>query len=136
MYVSYLCFILKKTIFFIRSSSIAFSSVLALWPTINLEVKLDNALTFDSNVNWLAKDFLFFLNLCWLSLLFHSRHDFKPPSQKQNKNSFLRLQLVQNALAQLITSERWYQPITPVLASLHWLPIQFGVNFKFFLLVF
>ncbi|KAF7662572.1 hypothetical protein LDENG_00232880, partial [Lucifuga dentata] len=34
------------------------------------------------------------------------------------------LQLVQNAAARLLTKTRKYDHITPVLASLHWLPVQ------------
>ncbi len=35
------------------------------------------------------------------------------------------LQLVQNAAACLLTGKRKYNHITPILASLHWLPVRF-----------
>ena len=50
--------------------------------------------------------------------------------------SLKRLQLVQNAAARLLTSTRKRDHITPVLASLHWLPVKFRVVFKVLLFVF
>ena len=47
-----------------------------------------------------------------------------------------RLQLVQNAAARMITKTRKREHITPVLASLHWLPVVFRIDFKILLLVF
>lgn len=47
-----------------------------------------------------------------------------------NSTSIHRLQLVQNAAARLLTSTRRHEHITPVLASLHWLPITFRIDFK------
>lgn len=45
-----------------------------------------------------------------------------------------RLQLVLNASARLLTGIRKKQYVTPILASLHWLPLQFRIDFK--LLIF
>jgi hypothetical protein len=47
-----------------------------------------------------------------------------------------RLQLVQNAAARLLTGKRRYDHITPVLASLHWLPVVFRIQFKILLFTF
>ncbi len=47
-----------------------------------------------------------------------------------------RVQLVQNAVARLLTGKRQRDHITPVLASPHWLPISFRIQFKILLLVF
>ena len=47
-----------------------------------------------------------------------------------------RLQLVQNAAARLLTGKRKFDHISPVLASLHWLPVAFRIDFKILLLVF
>ena len=47
-----------------------------------------------------------------------------------------RLQLVQNAAARLLTGKRRYDHITPVLASLHWLPVVFRIKFKILLFTF
>ena len=46
------------------------------------------------------------------------------------------LQLVQNSAARLLTGERKRDHITAVLASLHWLPVRFGINIKFLLLLY
>ena len=40
------------------------------------------------------------------------------------------LQLVQNAAARILTRTKHFEHITPVLASLHWLPIKFHINFN------
>ena len=47
-----------------------------------------------------------------------------------------RLQLVQNAAARLLTGKRKKNHISPVLASLHWLPVSFRIDFKILLFVF
>ncbi len=47
-----------------------------------------------------------------------------------------RLQTVQNAAARLLTGTRQYEHITPVLLSLHWLPVHFKIEFKIVLFVF
>ena len=47
-----------------------------------------------------------------------------------------RLQLIQNAAARLLTRSSRYCHITPVLASLHWLPVKFRVQFKVLVLTF
>ena len=41
-----------------------------------------------------------------------------------------RLHLVQNAAARLLTRSSKYCHITPVLASLHWLPVSLRIQFK------
>ena len=46
------------------------------------------------------------------------------------------LQLVQNSAARLLTKTSRYCHITPVLASLHWLPIQARADFKVLLLTY
>lgn len=47
-----------------------------------------------------------------------------------------QLQRVQNAAARLLTSTRKFEHITPVLASLHWLPVNFRIHFKVLLFAF
>lgn len=47
-----------------------------------------------------------------------------------------RLQLVQNAAARLLTGTRRRDHISPVLASLHWLPVAFRIDIKIVLFVF
>uniref|UniRef100_A0A8C5CCP5 Reverse transcriptase domain-containing protein n=2 Tax=Gadus morhua TaxID=8049 RepID=A0A8C5CCP5_GADMO len=46
------------------------------------------------------------------------------------------LQLVHNAAARLLTRTRKFDHITPILASLHWLPITFRSDFKVLLLTY
>uniref|UniRef100_A0A672G6V9 Reverse transcriptase domain-containing protein n=1 Tax=Salarias fasciatus TaxID=181472 RepID=A0A672G6V9_SALFA len=53
-----------------------------------------------------------------------------------NKNVLNRLQLVQNAAARLLTGSSRWSHITPVLSSLHWLPIKFRIDFKILVLTF
>ena len=50
--------------------------------------------------------------------------------------SISRLQLVQNAAARLLTNTRRRDHITPVLATLHWLPAAFRIDFKILLITF
>ena len=47
-----------------------------------------------------------------------------------------RLQGIQNAAARLVTGSRKYDHITPVLRSLHWLPVHQRINFKIATLVY
>ena len=51
-------------------------------------------------------------------------------------NSSNKLRRVQNAAARLITETAKFSHITPVLRSLHWLPIKQRVQFKLLILVF
>ncbi|KAF7649420.1 hypothetical protein LDENG_00141500 [Lucifuga dentata] len=47
-----------------------------------------------------------------------------------------RLQMVQNAAARLLTRTKRREHITPILASLHWLPVHFRIQFKILLITF
>ena len=47
-----------------------------------------------------------------------------------------KLQRVQNAAARIITGNRKYDHITPVLRELHWLPVKERIDFKILLLTF
>ena len=53
-----------------------------------------------------------------------------------NKKAVNRLQTVQNAAARLITGSKKRDHITPILYSLHWLPVNFRIHFKILVLVF
>ena len=48
----------------------------------------------------------------------------------------LKLQRLQNAAARLISNVPRYSHITPVLCSLHWLPVKFRIDLKILLLTF
>ena len=52
------------------------------------------------------------------------------------KKSIFNLQLLQNSAARVLTRTRGREHITPVLKSLHWLPVHFRINFKVLLLIF
>jgi hypothetical protein len=52
------------------------------------------------------------------------------------KKTIKQLQLVQNAAARVLTKTRKREHITPILKSLHWLPVYFRIHFKVLLLVF
>uniref|UniRef100_A0A3P8VZQ2 Reverse transcriptase domain-containing protein n=1 Tax=Cynoglossus semilaevis TaxID=244447 RepID=A0A3P8VZQ2_CYNSE len=52
-------------------------------------------------------------------------------------NKSLRsLQLVQNAAARILTGTRRREHITPVLASIHWLPVKSRIDFKILLITY
>ena len=53
-----------------------------------------------------------------------------------NESLICKLQRVQNSCARLLTDTRRYDHITPVLKSLHWLPIKSWVVFKILVIVF
>ena len=53
-----------------------------------------------------------------------------------NKSSVDQLQLVQNAAARLLTRAKKSCHITPILASLHWLPVQLRIHFKVLVVTF
>ncbi len=47
-----------------------------------------------------------------------------------------RLQIVQNAAARLLTGTKKRDHISPILASLHWLPVNFRIDFKIAVFVY
>ena len=51
-------------------------------------------------------------------------------------NLLAKLQRLQNAAARVVTLSNKYSHITPVLKSLHWLPVEKRVVFKIILLLF
>ena len=52
------------------------------------------------------------------------------------KKAISQLQTIQNAAARVLTKTRRRAHITPVLKSLHWLPVSFRIDFKVLLLVY
>ncbi len=50
------------------------------------------------------------------------------------KKTIRQLQLIQNTAARILTRTRTSEHITPVLRSLHWLPVTFRIDFKVLLL--
>ncbi len=47
-----------------------------------------------------------------------------------------KLQMVQNAAARVLTKTRKYAHISPILSTLHWLPIKHRIDFKILLIAF
>ncbi len=52
------------------------------------------------------------------------------------KKTARQQRLIQNAAARILTRTRKSEHITPVLRSLHWLPVTFRIDFKVLLLVY
>lgn len=105
----------------------------------NLKVIFDPLLQFDKHVNAIVKSSIFQLRLVAKVKQFLSKKDLESvthaliSSQLDYCNSLYiglpqstlsRLQLVQNAAARLITGTKKRDHVSPVLASLHWLPIK------------
>ncbi len=53
-----------------------------------------------------------------------------------SKSSITRLQLVQNAAVKFLKGQRKFDHDTPILKSLHWLPVHLRIEFKILLYVF
>ena len=47
-----------------------------------------------------------------------------------------RLQVIQNSLARLVCKQRKFSHATPLLKSLHWLPVKYRIDYKSCLLIF
>ena len=53
-----------------------------------------------------------------------------------SSGSLSRLQRIQNTAARIITRTKKQDHITPVLISLHWLPVEFRIQYKILITVF
>lgn len=117
----------------------------------SLGVTIDSDFNFDKQVNGVVKSSFYHLRLLskvkpFLSFnLFEqvmhafisSRLDYCNALYKGiSQRTLSRLQLVQNSAARLLTGTRKREHITPILASLHWLPVHFRIDFKILLFVF
>ena len=111
----------------------------------NLGVIFDNSLKFDKQVNAVVRSGFFqlriltkvksFLSFEDLERVMHafvtSRLDYCNALYAGiNQSTVKRLQIVQNAAARLLTGSRKRSHITPILFSLHWLPIRYRIDFK------
>ena len=52
------------------------------------------------------------------------------------KKSIRKLQVIQNVAARILTNTRRRDHISPVLSTLHWLPVSFRIDFKALLFVY
>ena len=66
-----------------------------------------------------------------LTLILQSRLDFfNSILYGITSDQLNRLQHIQNCAAQLILKKRKHDHITPLLIALHWLPVEFRIQFK------
>ena len=117
----------------------------------SLCVIIDSDLSFKSHVNKVTKTSFFhlkniakvrpFINQRDTEKLIHafisSRLDYcNALLTGLPKKTTNRLQLIQNSAARLLTRTKRREHITPVLATLHWLPVTFRIDFNVLLLVY
>ncbi|TWW76594.1 putative RNA-directed DNA polymerase from transposon X-element [Takifugu flavidus] len=117
----------------------------------NLGVTFDQNLSFNSHIKLVSRSAFFHLrNITKIGKLL-TRHDAEKlihafvTSRVDYCNSLLSgcpnnslrsLQLIQNAAARVLTGIDKRDHITPVMASLHWLPVKFRIIFKTLLLTY
>ncbi len=117
----------------------------------NLGVILDSNLSFENHISHVTKTAFFHLrniaklrNMLPVSDAEKLVHAFMT-SRLDYCNALLggcpassinKLQVVQNAAARVLTRSRKYDHITPILRSLHWLPIKFNISYKILLLTY
>ena len=117
----------------------------------NLGVIFDNRLKFDKQISSVVSTSFFQLRLLAKVKSFLSQQDLEKAIHAfissrldycnalyvgLSHSSISRLQLVQNAAARFLTGTSRREHITPVLSSLHWLPVHFRIDFKLLLFVF
>ena len=117
----------------------------------NLGVVMDSDLTFNKHIKTITKSAYFHLkNISRIKSLMSqqdleklvhafifSRLDYcNGMFTGLTKKSIRQLQLIQNAAARVLTNTKKIEHITPVLKSLHWLPVYQRIDFKILLLVF
>ncbi len=117
----------------------------------NLGVFWDQGLKFDKQINAVISSCFFqlrllskiksFLSLKTLEIAIHAlittRLDYCNSLYLGiSKSSVARLQLVQNAAARFLKGKRKFDHVTPILKSLHWLPVHYRIEFKILLFVF
>uniref|UniRef100_A0A3P9DQW7 Reverse transcriptase domain-containing protein n=1 Tax=Maylandia zebra TaxID=106582 RepID=A0A3P9DQW7_9CICH len=111
----------------------------------NLGIIFDQSLSFDVHVKSVTRSCFFHLrniaklrtivSTTELEMLVHafisSRLDYcNALFSCVSKASLNRLQAVQNAAARLLTHSNKFSHITPILKSLHWLPVEYRYKFK------
>ncbi len=112
----------------------------------NLGVILETDLSFSSRVKAVTKSAYYHLKNIARIRCFVSSHDLEKLVHATSrvdycngllpKKTIIPLQLIQNTAARILTRTRKSEHITPVLRSLHWLPVTFRIDFKVLLLVY
>ncbi|KAI5622551.1 hypothetical protein C0J50_18152, partial [Silurus asotus] len=135
------------------SSSLSFDPLTPQFaPTVhNLGVIFDTSMHFDKQISAVVKVSFYQLRLLSKVKSFLSQADLEKAIHAfislridycnalytgLNKSLLNRLQMVQNAAALLLSNTSKCSHITPVLHSLHWLPVRFRVMYKVLLFVF
>ncbi|KAF7689309.1 hypothetical protein HF521_012662, partial [Silurus meridionalis] len=135
------------------SSSLSFGPLTPQFaPTVrNLGVIFDQSMHFDKQISAVVKVSFYQLRLLSKVKSFLSKADLEKAIHAfissridycnalytgLNQSLLNRLQMVQNAAARLLTNTSKCSHITPVLRSLHWLPVRFRVEYKVLLFVF
>ncbi len=117
----------------------------------NLGVLFDSNLSFDSHISNICKTEFFhlknksklrpMLSMSNTEMLIHAFMT----SRLDYCNALLggccarvinKLQMVQNAAARVLTRTRKYDHISPVMSTLHWLPIKHRIDFKILLIIY
>lgn len=119
--------------------------------TKNLGVIFDNGLKFDKQINSVVRSSFYHLRSIAKLKAFLRVKDLETVIQSfissrldycnslylgLAKSSLSRLQMVQNTAASLLTGTRKREHISSILASLHWLPVEYHVKFKVLCYVF
>ncbi len=122
-----------------------------LYSKTNLGVILDSNLSFENHICYDTKTAFFHLrnisklrNMLSVSDAEKLVHAFMTSRLDYCKallggcpaSSINKLQVVKNAAARVLTRSRKYDHITPILQSLHWLPIKFRISYKILLLAY
>uniref|UniRef100_A0A3P9NVX9 Reverse transcriptase domain-containing protein n=1 Tax=Poecilia reticulata TaxID=8081 RepID=A0A3P9NVX9_POERE len=117
----------------------------------NLGVFMDGAMSMERHVTQLVRNCFFQIRniskLCEmvtygeLEMIIHafvsSRLDYcNSLFTCLNKRELMRLQVVQNSAARLLTCTHRREHITPILKSLHWLPVSYRMHYKILVLTF
>ncbi len=117
----------------------------------NLGVEIDNGLKFDKQISSVVgSSFCYlrslskiktFLSKASLEVAIHtfitSRLDYsKSLYYGVSKTQISRLQVVQNAAARFLKGCKKFDHAMPLLRSLHWLPVQYRIEYKILLLVY
>ncbi|XP_038561846.1 tumor protein p53-inducible protein 11b isoform X1 [Micropterus salmoides] len=114
----------------------------------NLGVKMDSHLTFEAHIKHLCKTFFYLRNIAKLrptltpadaEKLVHafvsSRLDYcNALLTGIPEKSLQKLQYIQNSAARILLKVRKHDHITPILKSLHWLPVSLRIEYKVSLL--
>ena len=117
----------------------------------NLGFQFDKTMSFNEHINNICKKANYqlirisqlrkYLSLSSTQILIHSfvtsQLDYcNAIMYKLPKYQIKKLQVIQNKAARIITKTRKYDHITPVLKSLHWLPVDQRITYKIALLVY